>query len=505
MKAAALGAWTLLVLAAGTPAHAAGEHWEPAGIRETSAALENVLAARDAAAGRPLPAYARRVEHWRLTAGEATLETVVSVRDGDLRFQTSIADAAYSQGRADGVRWRETPNGLVRRIGADVQGDDLDRWPLGIFPYAAADCRLLGETEATPRRYVVEYRPAHDSPHWFFYDAAGGQLTNELEREGSRSIAFAFAGFRRIDGVLRPFAWQVSGAGGAATVAVDDVAVEDVPAAAVERPASRSDALAAFDGQSVDIPATFRRDRILLDARVNGRLGRFIVDTGTTQILIDEGAARRFGIETVLGHGVAHDLSMGPVHFKDLAVQTASLAAYKLDGILGYDFFAGHIVHLDYGRGRLDFERRDGFAPPADAGTVPVNFDEGMPLATATAGTLGGSRFALDTGSRNAVFLHHLFEGESLGPSQLGFRLQDAISTIHFLEGAITVQDAELDDLGFAGFDFKDSAVQLEVPGGDLVDFPIDGILGTNLLARYEWWFDYDGGRCWLRPLSGRL
>ena len=84
-------------------------------------------------------------------------------------------------------------------------------------------------------------------------------------------------------------------------------------------------------------------------------------------------------------------------------------------------------------------------------------------------------------------------------PTAAAGRPLGAISTLHFLEGAITVQDAELDDFAFGGFDFKNDGVQLEVPGGD-VDFPIDGILGTQLLGQYEWWFDYDGGRCWLRP-----
>ena len=128
-----------------------------------------------------------------------------------------------------------------------------------------------------------------------------------------------------------------------------------------------------------------------------------------------------------------------------------------------------------------------------------MNFDEGMPLAAAVAGSLGGSRFALDTGSSNAVFLRYFFDRGSLVPNQLGFRSLGAISTLAFLEGAISVQDAQLDDFDFAGFDFKDDGVQLEVPGGD-VDFPIDGILGTQLLVQFDWWFDYDGGRCWLRP-----
>jgi len=38
---------------------------------------------------------------------------------------------------------------------------------------------------------------------------------------------------------------------------------------------------------------------------------------------------------------------------------------------------------------------------------------------------------------------------------------------------------------------------------GPAVDFPIDGIFGTQVLAQFEWWFDYDGGVAWVRLAQG--
>ncbi len=32
------------------------------------------------------------------------------------------------------------------------------------------------------------------------------------------------------------------------------------------------------------------------------------------------------------------------------------------------------------------------------------------------------------------------------------------------------------------------------------LDIPLDGILGNDVLKHFEWWYDYDGERLWLRP-----
>jgi hypothetical protein len=498
---AALAAF-VLAFATVSPVRAVDGHWQPPNIAPATATLGEVLALRDRAASPAAPGYGRRIERWTVRSADATLATVVSVRDENLRFDTTIDGSTYSEGRAGGARWRQTPNGLVRVIGADVQGDQLDRWPLAIFPYDAGECRLLGVTTGQPRRYVVEYRPAHDSPHWFFFDATSGALTNETVREGSRTYGFAFSDFRTNAGTTRPFAWHTDGWGGSEDVTVDGIEQRDVLPGTVALPASRSDELATFDGPSVQLPAHFEDTlkRIYIDGTINGHRMRFIFDTGTTQILIDAVAAQRFGIRPVLGHGIAADVSTGPVHFKNVAIETTSLDRFGADGIVGYDYFAGHIVHLDYENERVTFERRDGFAAPDKAREMDVDYSEGMPLAPATIGGQASKRIALDTGSFEIEFLRPLYAGRNLTPAQLGLGDFGRVSAIGFLEGGITIQAATAASITFAGTDFSDTRVWFEIQNtGDAVDFPIDGIFGAGVLERYEWWFDYDGGRCWLR------
>jgi Aspartyl protease len=483
------------------PVAALGGHWQPAGIRPSGIPLATVLAKASAAAGAPAVSYAERVEHWILSAGTTSLTVTVSVRGADLRFDTAIDGATYSQGRNNGNRWRRTPNGVVRLIGADVQGDDLDRWPLALFPYAASDCSLLGEALLPAPAWVIEYRPAYDSPHWFYYDEPTGRLVREIFREGSRNVTFDFSDVRTIDGASRPFAWHVSGKGGDADVKVADIVPQAIETAAVALPLS-SDPPSTSSGPSVAVPARFfAKSRALVDVTVNGKHGTFIFDTGTTQILIASEAAQRFGLRPIFGHAIARELSTGGITFHDIATQTVSLAAFQVDGILGYDYFCGHIVHLDYGNGRIDLIAPGAFTPPPGAFAIPANFDEGMPLVAATIGSAKTSRVALDTGSENVLVLRVLYGGDPAQLGRIGIKGLANIRGSGFLEGPIDIASAQVAEIDFAGNKYLDDEIEVEVQAhGAAVDFPIDAIFGTQVLHKYEMWFDYDDGRIWLRP-----
>jgi hypothetical protein len=483
------------------PATALGGHWEPAGVHPSpGVSLATVLAKAGAAAGSPDAGYAQRIEHWTLSAGSTSLTVTLSVRGADLRFDTPIDGATYSEGRNDGDRWRRTPNGLVRLIGADVQGDDLDRWPLALFPYAASDCTLLGEALTPAPAWVVEYRPAHDSPHWFYYDEATGRLVREVFREGSRNVMFDFSDVREIDGASRPFAWHVSGSGGDADVKVADVLPQPIGKAAVALPSS-SDPPATTSEPTVAVPVHFDPYYTTIDVTVNGKRATFLFDTGTTQILIDDGAARRFGLRPIFGHAMVQELTAGGITFHNIAAQTVSLTGYRGVGILGYDFFCGHIVHVESGRGHIDLITPAGFVPPSDAREVRVNFDEGMPMVEATIGSAETSRVVLDSGSQDVLVTRALYGGDPAQLKRIGI---DGIGGSHkfrFLEGPIEVAPASVANIDFAGNRFVHDAIDVELQAhDDEVDFPIDAIFGTRLLYKYELWFDYDDGRMWVRP-----
>jgi hypothetical protein len=487
-----------LVLAGALPAaaRAANGHWEPPGLVPSTTPVATVVQALAAAA----PAPADRVERWQVTTPSTTLTAGVAVHGADFRIDAMLGPDRFSSGRAGGFHWRQTPNGLVHLIGADVQGDDLDRWPLALFPVAASDCVAVLQTRERPAEWVLEYRVDPDAPRWFYIDPAGGGIVREVLREGTRIVTFTFGDRRTFEGRTRPFAWHVEGSGGTANVAVTGVTDQPVPAGAVAIPLSREDAAPSLAGP-VELRLTFPwLGGITLAARVNGRDATFLLDTGTPQIIIFAHAVPRFGLQPLLGHVRIPSLDVGPLEYRNLAAGVVSdprLA--RLDGILGYDFFRGHIVHLDYSGARLDVLPRAGFAPPPDAGETAVDYNEGMPLVPLTLAGLQAARFVLDTGSYRIELLRFLSERTAVPPSALGEIRGSPPMPESFLEGTIFVDPVRIPRLNFLGYEFRDVPASIEDGRNATVDFPIDGILGSMLLSHFEWWFDADGGRLWYR------
>ncbi|BDE06368.1 hypothetical protein WPS_16440 [Vulcanimicrobium alpinum] len=119
-----------------------------------------------------------------------------------------------------------------------------------------------------------------------------------------------------------------------------------------------------------DAPASIEltRDtfpRILIDARINGVKGRFILDTGAAPTVVTDSFARRVGAKRLTQaqiSGIGGDAAANVFHFDTIAVGGATvhdiigysgcqeewMAAEGVVGLIGYDLLAGAIVNLDF-------------------------------------------------------------------------------------------------------------------------------------------------------------
>jgi hypothetical protein len=446
------------------------------------------------------PVWASYGERLRLVSGGRTFATDVLVNGADVRYATIIDGATYASGRVAGIRWRRTPAGLVRVVRSDVQGDPLDRWPVSTLPMSAADCELVGETRSVPHRWVLQDAPAGDVMHWLYVDETTGAIVQELTRDGTAQFTTTFDDERDAAGARRPFHWTIAGFGGPAEVFVDALEPRPADPAAIALPVS-SPAPAAVDTAGVPLPVQFSHNAILVDVSVNGRRARFMLDTGTTQILVAAGTAKRLGITTVLDHGLAASLDAGALHLRDQPVMTVP-DIFGLDGILGYDVFAMGVVHIDFLHHAVELQPRATFQPPADATSLATNFSEGMPLATAVIGALHGNRFALDTGSQELVLTRYLWETRGLDASSIGGTpvAGRMLHTDRYLEGPIVTMLEAAPDLQLGPVRVTTLTARVEkTNSGTTLNIPLDGIIGTDVLALFEWWFDYADGKTWIR------
>jgi len=481
------------------PRGAAAE-WQPAGLRPPRTTLGAVLAANAKAAGVPDAAFAQRRERWTYTNGTRVLPVDVAVKGDDFRATIAIGEARYDAGRLHGVRWRGDANGIVHGLFADQQGDALDRLPQSLFPFDPKTCELAGETAGADPAWVIADRPRGEPVNWFFVNEASGLIVREETREGRRVFKTTFDRFAPVEGVQRPRHWHISDEDrhNDLDVTIEAIVPGAVPDAAVALPVlEHVFAPPAGSLGAVELPASFRNGRVTVTVVVDGRSERFILDSGTASITLDAGDARRF--DPLLEHAIVPRMSVGPLEMGDVSV----LAIPSGVGILGYDFFFGHVVRIDYLHERVEVLSHEVAASVfADPKTVvlPANVDNGLPLVHVDLGPASSDAFAIDTGSPDLYALGP-FARRNAAEIASHWSAAGQSSVAHYLEGSVEISPRQVAQFALGPFRFKNTSIGVEVPSSmaDALAIPFDGIIGTRMLTNFDIYFDYDHSRIGLR------
>jgi hypothetical protein len=488
--------------------------WQPAPLRPAATTLDAVLALNAKATGVARTAFAHRREEYLYRNGTHELTVEVAVNGEDYRSTIRLLGGLYTAGRSHGVVWRANANGIVHATLSDLQGDALDRLPHSLFPFSPADCALAGETTRGPRAWVVLDRPPHDKPHWFFVDETSGLIVREVSREGRRTIVTTFEDFEPVGGTRRPRKWHITD--GDRTddldVRVQTIAEGGVDEASIAPPAQQR-VFASLDAAAgvVALPVHFDGATIVVDAELDGRRRAFVLDTGTPGIFVDRDLAARLGAAPVLQHASIRRMIVGGVGLSDVSVLAIPLHLGRVDpieGILGYDFFLGNVVHVDYPHRRVEILTH----AAADAAfhdermvVFPADVAEGMPLVRGGFGSAVGDRFALDTGSPDLYvfdpFVQRYRSEIAAHWSPATFSGGRTVMNADYLEGSVEVAARQVASFTFGRLRFAGLTVGVEQPNGagDAIAIPLDGIVGTNQLSRLDLWLDYDQGRIGVR------
>ena len=498
-----LPAWVFCI----ATASGASAEWAPPDLRPAPASQAAVLEAYVKATGTVAPRFGQRRERWTYVNATRRIPVDVTVRGADFRAVLALGSSRYSAGRAGDVRWRADGNGITHATLSEDQGDAVDRLPQSIFPFATGDCTLAGESNRFGPAWVVVDRAPRDKPHWFYIDKASGTIAHEVMREGARTIVTAFDRFDVVTGAARPRHWHVSDGdpGNDLDVTVDEVVPETLGEIDVAIPQTRRTFTAAIPppGGSVRLPARFDHGRVYVEVDIDGGRDEFILDTGTASITLDRAAVLRRRWQPVLEHVTVPMMHVGALQLADVSALVIPFGA----GILGYDFFAGHVVHIDYEHSVVEVMTPEAAASAFTSGAnlvMDAYFDEGMPLVHAAFGPAAGDRFALDTGSprlyvmapfarRNAseIAAHWSFAYGS-NPSQHQ----------QYAEGSIVASPRRAASFVLGRWSFPNITVGVQQdrnPSPDALDMSFDGIIGTDQLGLFDWWFDYDGGRIAMR------
>jgi hypothetical protein len=445
--------------------------------------------------------------------GRASTRTTIRVGD-DERVREVDGPFVTEHGTFGGQRWHQNENGLTILDQPRPGGEAEEKRTL----------TLSHVTSPIVADVIADLDPKGRGTKTYV-DPASSRVVRIDHIEPNETSVTTYDDFRRADGYERP--WHEHTSDG---LKVDE---EDLRVALVETAGITPDdvaiapprrALVVFPAgtHTVQLPVHLDSDNHwIVRLQVGSRGLDFIIDTGASGIVMDEGVARSLGL-TLYSEGsssvnagryvesaaIVPQINVGPLEMTDVAVtvipdirEDDPDSRSSAVGLLGFDFIASLALSLDYERGTATATDYDTFAPPTDPAAIAIPIrvgDQGPETDVWLDGRLG-ERFEIDTGGVGGVLITDLFTRRYPGITRTFTPSDDSIELTgvggDFSARVYTVPDMRIGNTTFKRF----SAF---VIGSDRVyasgDF--DGIIGPELLRYFTVTTDYADSAVYLLP-----
>lgn len=279
--------------------------------------------------------------------------------------------------------------------------------------------------------------------------------------------------------------------------------------------------------QIAQIPYENHRSHLLVKVQTNQSDSlNFIFDSGATNISIDSLTAERAGISkenrqtvSVGGSGgtqsykmaLHQNLKLGNLEIKDVnmvLINFASLSeaiGVKLDGIIGYEALSKYVTKLDFERKKISFYDQIKSVDTTGYTGIPFEFNKNIliprfPISVTLAnGETFTGRVMFDTGNVFTLIVSTPFSKYHNFNSKLG---ETSVQLGRGLNATTQDQLATINSMTFNGFNFGKMGIRLTI--NDQAE-PKDGylgILGMEVIRRFDVILDYMQKKIYLKPNS---
>jgi hypothetical protein len=503
-------AWAFaLTLLLAAPAYGAYDD-EPAGLIGTSATLAKVRLLYEHAHQHEYTRAATVIEDWRLFQDGTVGDFRVYQLGKDVRAITTLGPMSYQKGVVHGVHWQQDRNGITF-VDAGLR-DQRDAASERAFrdPSDERDVRLVGESPAFGA-YVVEADPPTGVHEWLFIDKRSGLVVRRESVERRSRVTTSYDDYRLFEGVWDPSRVDtIDSLGNEREQLLANRAVDTTPDPRdVEMPPSRR--VVEFTEKqttAVRLPVRFVDGLPVVRVIVGRGAYDFLLDSGAGGIFIDPSIAdqqhlERFGKHIGSTVGAFQEsmtivplVTIGDLRMRNLAARVVTLP-FQIDahthivGLLGFDFFADAVVHLDLEHNLAEAIVPEHFHPPTDASSATLSLDDRTPAVHIGAGSTVG-RVVLDTGANQTILESAFADRGEFAPDR--FETPTRVRGIGGLASAIPTR---VPGIEIGGLWLRD--VTVDVSNVDLGSDELDGTIGTDLLRSYELWFDYRANAVYLR------
>lgn len=417
-----------------------------------------------------------------------------------------------SSGSSDGQSWHENANGVVTMLSGfhsrlDTPWDRAFRQP----DDPKSGVRILGTTTDEPHRIVLEIHPQGEQDQFRYYDARTYLLQEVITytKTGDKQIV-DYSDYRTMHGETLPFRTRYTdGSAVDERETVLDSFVQDPDGRVPGIPVPKQ--LFALPGNApVTLPAHFTEHGIIIEASANGKPVNFVLDSGASSLVIDPGTAHAAGAKSFgranvdIGGRVGESqtmidsLDIGALHVQNVAFTELPFdrdsSAGQVSGLLGYDFLASTVVEVDFKAHTVTLLPRGSFDPQALGLVQPdTELDDGVPRVKLTCEDVPGY-FILDTGSFVTMFYRNYIDKLPSAPM-----VQSDDSHFIAIGGENSAEYRALSDLIFGGIHFR-AAYAYMPKTADFQPYGYDGLLGRDVLAHYQVFFDYPDGAVYVKP-----
>jgi hypothetical protein len=266
-------------------------------------------------------------------------------------------------------------------------------------------------------------------------------------------------------------------------------------------------------------PFELRGGQVVITVTLNGREVPALLDTGATKSLIERGLARELGIRsqttrsggTIGAAGKRVDLGFTSPVKLDIGAGAATqrIGTYPAGNafadddvrlLIGMDLLSAMVVSLDFQKMTVEFQRSSQFAPHAVGEPLKLT-PSGWRRPTLPVSLAGAqANLLFDTAASGALHLDSAFVSatpalKSLPVSQRvitgidGVHEHDAIVVPHMTFGGQTFERVSASSGSFGRLRAADD---------------MDGVVGVDLLKRFNLVIDFGRHRVWMTPNADR-
>jgi len=493
------------------PASAAAIDDPPGGLIPSSITLAKVRALFERAHGVPHTKNATTLEDWRLLQDGQNGTFRVWRQGKDYRESTTLGSLVYENGVHAGTRWQQNRNGITFTFSGIHERDAIDEraW----LSRDTNDVHLIGDSLET-NAYVIEVNPPSGRHEWLFIEKRTGVIVRRERVERHRRYVTTYDDFKQFDGTLEPSRARTTDSLGnerEQTIVSRTLDTSPDPKDVAMPPSRRTIVEFPAGASVVQLPVRVANGLFVVRVGIGAHTYDFLLDSGAAGIVIDPSVAEALGIERYGSHigstlgtfaeetAVVPLMTVGALHMHNIVTRVVPVPFHaddhtRIAGLLGFDFFADAVVHIDHEHNQVDVHQPATFHPPADVTAVPLALDDKQPAIHAKVGTVV-ARVIIDTGANRTVLQSAFADRADISSDKAAI-----VAKFRGVGGIGTATTVRVKSFEFAGTTLTEPLI--DISSSELGVEDIDGVLGTDILHDYDVYFDYRANTVYLHRVK---